>query len=123
MNFQGHADANLSRFRSDSDQRQSIFAAASALRSRSSCQEIYSHCEDKWILSTPWKNMASRKSKSDMEREKVIQNRLQELLKRMIQDEDNKYCVDCDAKGIKNTLGDFLKISFVYFKFEKNNLS
>ena len=34
--------------------------------------------------------MASRKSKSDMEREKVIQNRLQELLKRMIQDEDNK---------------------------------
>jgi len=56
-------------------------------------------CEDKWILSTPWKNMASRKSKSDMEREKVIQNRLQELLKRMIQDEDNKYCVDCDAKG------------------------
>ena len=67
--------------------------------------------------------MASRKSKSDMEREKVIQNRLQELLKRMIQDEDNKYCVDCDAKGIKNTLGDFLKISFVYFKFEKKNLS
>lgn len=41
MNFQGHADANLSRFRSDSDQRQSIFAAASALRSRSSCQEIF----------------------------------------------------------------------------------
>ena len=60
--------------------------------------------------------MASRKSKSDMEREKVIQNRLQELLKRMIQDEDNKYCVDCDAKGIKiskNTLGFFLN-SFVF---------
>jgi len=43
--------------------------------------------------------MASRKSKSDAEREKVIQNRLQELLTRMLQDEDNKYCVDCDAKG------------------------
>ena len=43
--------------------------------------------------------MASRKTKSDVEREKVIQNRLQELLKRMLQDEDNKYCVDCDAKG------------------------
>ena len=43
--------------------------------------------------------MASRKTKSDVEREKVIQNRCQELLKRMIQDEDNKYCVDCDAKG------------------------
>ena len=46
-------------------------------------------------------NMASRKSKSEMEREKVIQNRLQELLTRMLQDEDNKYCVDCDAKGKK----------------------
>ena len=44
--------------------------------------------------------MASRKSKSEAEREKVIQNRLQELLTRMLQDEDNKYCVDCDAKGI-----------------------
>ena len=53
--------------------------------------------------------MASRKTKSDVEREKVIQNRLQELLKRMIQDEDNKYCVDCDAKG-----EDTLRYSFVY---------
>jgi len=43
--------------------------------------------------------MASRKSKSEVEREKVIQSRLQELLTRMLQDEDNKYCVDCDAKG------------------------
>ena len=55
--------------------------------------------------------MASRKSKSDLEREKVIQNRLQELLKRMIQDEDNKYCVDCDAKGIK-----IQKIRWDFFK-------
>jgi len=43
--------------------------------------------------------MASRKSKSEVEREKIIQSRCQELLKRMLQDEDNKYCVDCDAKG------------------------
>ena len=43
--------------------------------------------------------MASRKSKGEVEREKVIQNRLQELLTRMIQDDDNKYCADCDAKG------------------------
>jgi len=46
-----------------------------------------------------WQKMASRKSKSEVEREKIIQNRCQELLKRMLQDEDNKYCVDCDAKG------------------------
>jgi len=42
---------------------------------------------------------SNRKSKAEVEREKVIQNRLQELLTRMLQDEDNKYCVDCDAKG------------------------
>merc|ERR1711953_364751 len=46
-----------------------------------------------------WQKMASRKSKSEVEREKIIQSRCQELLKRMLQDEDNKYCVDCDAKG------------------------
>ena len=69
--------------------------------------------------------MASRKSKSDMEREKVIQNRLQELLKRMIQDEDNKYCVDCDAKGIKKSLR-FKKNrvpKFLCLKFENIILS
>merc|ERR1711977_395609 len=53
---------------------------------------------DKWYPTIVGK-MASRKTKSDVEREKVIQNRLQELLKRMLQDEDNKYCVDCDSKG------------------------
>ena len=41
----------------------------------------------------------SRTSKIDRNREKVIQDRLQLLLTRMLQDEDNKYCVDCDSKG------------------------
>jgi len=42
---------------------------------------------------------SSRRSKGDKEREKVVQDRLQLLLTRMLKDEDNKYCVDCDAKG------------------------
>lgn len=41
----------------------------------------------------------SKSSKIDRNREKVIQDRLQLLLTRMLQDEDNKYCVDCDSKG------------------------
>lgn len=41
----------------------------------------------------------SKTSKIDRNREKVIQDRLQLLLTRMLQDEDNKYCVDCDSKG------------------------
>ena len=49
---------------------------------------------------------AARKSKAEKEREKQIQERLQVLLTQMLKDEDNKYCVDCDAKGglIDNTL-------------------
>lgn len=42
---------------------------------------------------------SSKKNKSEREREKLIQDRLQILLTRMLQDDDNKYCVDCDAKG------------------------
>ena len=42
---------------------------------------------------------SNRTSKLDRNREKVIQDRLQLLLTKMLQDEDNKYCVDCDAKG------------------------
>ncbi|KAI8432685.1 hypothetical protein MSG28_013650 [Choristoneura fumiferana] len=38
-------------------------------------------------------------SKSEKDRTKQIQDRCQNILMQMLKDEDNKYCVDCDAKG------------------------
>ncbi|XP_026281102.1 stromal membrane-associated protein 1 [Frankliniella occidentalis] len=38
-------------------------------------------------------------SKSEKDRQKAIQDKCQQLLNEMLRDEDNKYCVDCDAKG------------------------
>lgn len=39
-------------------------------------------------------------SRSEKERTKQIQDKCQDLLTQMLRDEDNKYCVDCDAKGL-----------------------
>lgn len=38
-------------------------------------------------------------SRKETERTKYIQEKCQTLLTQMLRDEDNKYCVDCDAKG------------------------
>lgn len=38
-------------------------------------------------------------SKSDRERQKLITDKCQSLIEVLLKDEDNKYCVDCDAKG------------------------
>lgn len=38
-------------------------------------------------------------SKTDKDRAKQIQDRCQNILIQLLKDEDNKYCVDCDAKG------------------------
>ncbi|XP_058840234.1 stromal membrane-associated protein 1 [Topomyia yanbarensis] len=37
--------------------------------------------------------------KNETERQKQIQEKCQILLTKMLRDDDNKYCVDCDAKG------------------------
>jgi stromal membrane-associated protein len=45
--------------------------------------------------------MSSRDALSKFEKEKLklIQEKCQAILNDMLRDEDNKYCVDCDAKG------------------------
>lgn len=42
---------------------------------------------------------SSTTSRKETERTKLIQEKCQTLLTQMLRDEDNKYCVDCDAKG------------------------
>ncbi|KAF6197527.1 hypothetical protein GE061_008491 [Apolygus lucorum] len=39
-------------------------------------------------------------SRQEKDRQKQIQDKCQNLLNQMLRNEDNKYCVDCDAKDI-----------------------
>ncbi|EDV98420.1 stromal membrane-associated protein 1 [Drosophila grimshawi] len=41
----------------------------------------------------------SNASRKETERTKLMQEKCQTLLTQMLRDDDNKYCVDCDAKG------------------------
>ena len=45
-------------------------------------------------------NKATMSSRSEKERAKAQQEKLQAILSSLLQDEDNKYCEDCDAKGL-----------------------
>ena len=38
-------------------------------------------------------------TRSERDRQKALQDRHQMILSALLKDEDNKYCVDCDAKG------------------------
>lgn len=52
-------------------------------------------------------------SKAGREKQKLITDKCQSLIEVMLKDEDNKYCVDCDAKGprwVSWNLGIFLCI-------------
>lgn len=42
-------------------------------------------------------------TKGEKDKVKQIQDKCQAVLNALLRDEDNKYCVDCDAKGRKIT--------------------
>lgn len=42
---------------------------------------------------------SSSSSMSEKEKNKLIQEKCQSILNELLKDEDNKYCVDCDAKS------------------------
>lgn len=55
-----------------------------------------------WGKTGHWRIMSSSSkelSKFEKEKQKLIQEKCQGLLNEMLRDDDNKYCVDCDAKG------------------------
>ena len=39
-------------------------------------------------------------NKLEKEKQKLISEKCQTILTQLLRDEDNKYCVDCDAKGM-----------------------
>ena len=39
-------------------------------------------------------------TRSERDRQKVLQEKHQAILAKLLKDDDNKYCVDCDAKGV-----------------------
>lgn len=50
--------------------------------------------------------MSTSTSKAEKEKLQLIQEKSQQILSELLKDEDNKYCVDCDAKGEDRSLGD-----------------
>lgn len=48
---------------------------------------------------TALKNNTKMTTRHDKERQRAAQEKYQAVLSQLLKDEDNKYCVDCDAKG------------------------
>ena len=51
-------------------------------------------------------------TRSERDRQKSLQDKYQMILSQLLKDEDNKYCVDCDAKGLFTY---FSSDSYIFF--------
>lgn len=54
-------------------------------------------------------------SKADNEKSKLIQDKCQIILGNLLREEDNKYCVDCDAKGECASYSEFGECQQLFF--------
>ena len=62
-------------------------------------------------------------TRSERDRQKALQEKHQAILAKLLKDDDNKYCVDCDAKGVSicsdhNINNFFVKtpLNYTFFK-------
>ena len=44
-------------------------------------------------------------TKSEKDKQKTVHDKNQMILSGLLRDDDNKYCVDCDAKGYEHVIG------------------
>jgi len=58
-------------------------------------------------------------TKFEKDKQKVLHDKNQMILSGLLRDDDNKYCVDCDAKGNINWLHGLNRFvpNFVYLNF------
>lgn len=50
-------------------------------------------------------------TRSEREKAQKLNEQHQAILSKLLREEDNKYCADCEAKGATATLSDLLNLS------------
>lgn len=60
---------------------------------------------------TPPHSLSMSLTKLERDKQKLVQDKCQQILTELLRDEDNKYCVDCDSKGMYNAARAYSQLS------------